>query len=136
MATIVPVHQRNIHVKLRDHQFVCRLHKLFSWLLSTRYKKELTTLGFSLIPVNLHSKNFVFQHMHLFCVGTNYLVLFPLLFLCPSAIFTSNYEIISSYVDSTGSFLGCYEVEKRMNNSCKFLDLDGYMLLSVLLKLL
>ena len=44
--------------------------------------------------------------------------------------------IISSYVDSTGSSLGCYEVEKRINSSSKFLDLDGKMLLSVLLKLL
>ena len=31
---------------------------------------------------------------------------------------------ISSYVDSVGSFLGCYDVEKRIDNSRKFLDLD------------
>ena len=40
------------------------------------------------------------------------------------------------YLDCTGSFHGCYEVEKRIDNSVKFLDLDGNILMSVLLKLL
>ena len=71
--------------------------------------------AFSSITVNLLSKSFVFQYMHLFCVGTNYLALLPLLFLYTSAIFTSNYEIISSYVDCTGSFLGC-SVRGRKTN--------------------
>ena len=47
--------------------------------------------AFSSIMVNLLSKSFVFQYMHLFCVGTNYLALLPLLILCTSAIFTSSY---------------------------------------------
>ena len=64
-------------------------------------------LAFSSIRVNLHSTNFVFQCMLLFFVSTNYLVLLQLLFLYTSAIFTSNYGIISSNVDCTGSFLGC-----------------------------
>ena len=33
IAIIVPVHQRNTYIKVRDHQLVCRLHKYFSWLL-------------------------------------------------------------------------------------------------------
>ena len=67
------------------------------------------SLAFSSIMVNLHSKIFAFQYMHLLCVGTKYVVLLQLFIqdLYTSAIFTSNYEIISSYVDSTGSFLGC-----------------------------
>ena len=95
-------------------------------------------LAFSSITVNLHSKNFVFQCMYLFCVGIKYSVLLQLLFLYSrlSAVLASNYRIISSNVDSTGPFLGCCEVEKRINNCGKFLDLDGTMLLSVLLKLL
>ena len=64
-------------------------------------------LAFSSIIVNLNSKILFFQYMHLFCVGTKYLVLLQLLFLYNSAIFTSNHGIISSYVHSTGSFLGC-----------------------------
>ena len=93
--------------------------------------------AFSSITVNLHSKIFVFQYMHLFCVGINYLVLLHLLFLYTSAIFTSNYGIISSYVDCTGSFLVVQcEVEKRIHNSGKFLDLERNMLVWVLLKLL
>ena len=48
-----------------------------------------------------------------------------------SAIFTSNYGIISSHVDSTGCFLCCYEVENIINNSVKFLDLDRNMLVWV-----
>ena len=52
------------------------------------------------------------------------------------AILASNYGIISLYLDCIGSFLGCYEVEKRIENSGKFLDLDGNILMSVLLKLL
>ena len=58
------------------------------------------------------------------------------MFLYTSAKFTSNYAIISSYLDCTGSFLACYEVEKRIDNSGKFLDLNGNILMSVLLKLL
>ena len=78
--------------------------------------------AFSSITVNLHSKNFVFQCKYLFYVGTNYLVLLQLLFLYTSAIFTSNYGIISSYVDCTGSFLGCsVRGRKVINNSSKFL---------------
>ena len=69
-------------------------------------------------------------------MGTKYLVLLQLLFLYPRAILTSNYEIISSYLDCTGYFLGCYGVEKRIENSGKFLDLHGNILMSVLLKLL
>ena len=91
---------------------------------------------FSSIRVNLRSKIFVFQYMHLRCVGTKYLVLLQLLFLYPSAILASNYGIISSYVDCAVSFLGCYGVEKRIDKSKKFLDLDGNVLMSVLLTLL
>ena len=73
-------------------------------------------LAFSSIMVNLYSKIFVFQYMHLtFCVGTKYVVLLQLLLLNTSAIFTSNYGIISSYVDSTGSFIGC-SVRGRKKN--------------------
>ena len=72
-------------------------------------------LAFSSIMVNLHSKIFVFQYMHLFCVGTKYLVLLQLLFLYTSAIFTSDYGITSSYVDYTGSFLG-FSVRGRKKN--------------------
>ena len=32
---IVPVHQHNTDIKLRDHEFVCRLHR-FLFLISTR----------------------------------------------------------------------------------------------------
>ena len=53
-------------------------------------------LAFSSIMVNLHSRIFVFQYMHLLCVGTEYVVLLQLLFLYPSAILASNYRIISS----------------------------------------
>ena len=52
------------------------------------------------------------------------------------AILASNYGIVSAYLDCTGTFLGCYEVEKRIDNSGKFLDLDGIILMSVLPKLL
>ena len=58
------------------------------------------------------------------------------MFLYTSAKFTSNYAIISSYLDCTGSFLGCYEVEKRIEKSGKSLDLDGNIFMSVLFKLL
>ena len=71
-------------------------------------------LAFSAVMVNLHSKIFVFQYMHLFCVGTKYVVLLQILFLYTSAIFTSNYGVISSYVDS-GVFLDC-SVRGRKNN--------------------
>ena len=40
------------------------------------------------------------------------------------------------YVDCTVSFLGYYEVKKRIDKSKKFLDLGGNMLMSVLLRLL
>ena len=69
-------------------------------------------------------------------MGTKDLVLLQLLFLFPRAILASNYGIISSYLDCTGSFLGCYEVEKRIDNPEKFLDLEGNILMLVLLKLL
>ena len=69
-------------------------------------------------------------------MGTKYLVLLQLLFPYARAILASDYGIISSYLDCTGSFLGCYEVEKRVENPGKFLDLDGNILISVLLKLL
>ena len=88
------------------------------------------------VKVNVYSKIFVFEYMHLCCVGTRYFVLLQLLFLYTSTILTSNYGIISSYVDCTGSLLGWYEVKKRIDNSLKFLDLDGNILMSVLLKLL
>ena len=88
------------------------------------------------ITVNLYSKIFVFEYMHLCCVGTWYFVLLQLLFLYTSAILASNYGIIISYVDCTGSLLGWYEVEKIIDNSRKFHDVDGYILMSVLLKLL
>ena len=74
--------------------------------------------------------------MHLCCVGTKYLVLLQLLFLYLSAILASNYGIISSYVDYTGSFIGCYEVGKKIDKSKKFLDLVENVLMWVLLKLL
>ena len=74
--------------------------------------------------------------MHLCHVGTKYFALLELLFLQPSAILASNYGIISSYVDWTGSLLGWFEVEKIIDNSGKFLDLDGSILMSVLPKLL
>ena len=83
------------------------------------------------ITVNLYSKIFVFQYMHLCCVGTRYFVLLQLLFLYTSAILASNYGIISSYVDCTSSPLGWYEVEKIIDNSGKFLDLDGSILMSI-----
>ena len=88
------------------------------------------------IAVNLYSKIFVFEYMHLCCVGTRYFVLLQLLFLYTSAILASNYGIIISYVDCTGSLLGWYEVEKIIYNSRKFLDVDGNILMSVLLKCL
>ena len=88
------------------------------------------------MTVNLYSKIFVFQYMHLCCVGTRYFVLFQLLFLYTSAILASNCGIISSYLDCTRSLLCWYEVEKIIDNSLKFLALDGNILMSVLLKLL
>ena len=42
-------------------------------------------LPFSSILVNLNSQIFVFQYMHLFCVGTKYVVLLQLLFLYTAA---------------------------------------------------
>ena len=42
------------------------------------------------VTVNLYSKIFVFQYMHLCCVGTRYFVLLQLLFLYTSAIRASN----------------------------------------------
>ena len=77
-------------------------------------------LAFSSITVNVHSKLVVFRYVHLFCVGTKYLVLLQLFLytiyiLYTSAIFTSNYGIISSYVDSTCYFLGC-SVRGRKKN--------------------
>ena len=42
-------------------------------------------LPFSSIMVNLHLQIFVFQYMHLFCVGTKYVVLLQLLFLYTAA---------------------------------------------------
>ena len=72
-------------------------------------------LAFFSIMVNLHSKIVSFQYMHLFCVGIKYVVLLQLLFLYTSATFTSNYGVISSYVDSIGSFLG-YSVRGRKKN--------------------
>ena len=84
-------------------------------------------LAFFSITVNVHSKPFVVQYMHLFCAGTKYLVFLQLLFQYISAILASNYGIISSYLDFKGSSLGWYEVEKGINNSSKFLDLDRNM---------
>ena len=55
--------------------------------------------------------------MPLFYVGTKYLVLLQLLFLYTSTILALNYGIISSYVDSTGSFLRCCDVRKRIDIS-------------------
>ena len=57
-----------------------------------------------------------------------------LLFLYPSAILASIYGIISSHVDCTVSFLGCYEVKKRIKKSKKFLALGGNMLIGNLSK--
>ena len=88
------------------------------------------------ITVNLYSTIFVLEDMHLCCVGTRYFVLLQLLFLYTGAIPASNYGIIISYVDCTGSRLGWYEVEKLIDNSRKFLDVEGNILMSVLLKLL
>ena len=65
------------------------------------------------ITVNLYSKTFVFQYVHLCCVRTKYFVLLQLLFLYTKAILSSNYGIISSYVDCTASVFGCQEVKKR-----------------------
>ena len=87
--------------------------------------------AFFSMKANLHWKIFVFQYMHLCCIGTKYLVLLQLLFLYPSAILGSNYAFISWNVDCTASFLGCYEVEKRIDNSGKFLELDGNMLMHI-----
>ena len=73
-----------------------------------------------------------FLYMHLPCVATKYFfLLLQSLILYISATLVSNYGIMSSYVDCTGSFLSCYEVEKRNDNSRKFLDLDGDMLIPV-----
>ena len=83
------------------------------------------------ITVNLYSKIFVFQYMHLCCVGTRYFVLLQLLFLYTSAIRASNYGIINSYIDCTSSPLGWYEVEKIIDNSGKFVDLDGNVLMPI-----
>ena len=69
-------------------------------------------------------------------MGTKYLVLWQLLFPYSRTILASNYGIISSYLDYTGSFLCCYDVEERIDNSGKFVDLDGNVLMSVVLKLL
>ena len=94
-------------------------------------------LACSSITENLNSKIFVFRYIHFLCVGTKYLVLLQVLFLFTSAILAANYGIASSYVDFTGSFLCCYEVEKTINNCSKFfLNLDGNMFVWVLLKLL
>ena len=83
-------------------------------------------LPLSSITVNLHLKIFAFKDKC--CVGTKYLVLWQLFFPYPRAILASNYGIISSYLDCRGSFLACYEVEKRIDSSGKFLDLDENIL--------
>ena len=74
-------------------------------------------------------KKSIFQYMRLLCVATKYLVLLQLLFLYTSVI-------MCSFVDSVGSFFGCYDVEKRIDHSRNLLDLEGNMLMSVMRKLL
>ena len=74
--------------------------------------------------------------MHLCHVGTKYFALLQLSFHLPSAILASYYGMISSYVDCTGSLLGWYKVEKIIENCGRFLDLDGNILMSILLRLL
>ena len=91
---------------------------------------------FSTFSSMVKKKKNVFQYMRLFCVATKYLVLLQLLFLYTNAILASNYGIIGSSVDSAGSSLGCYDVEKRIDKSRKLLDLDGNLLMSVLRRLL
>ena len=39
IAIYVLVHQRKIHIKLREYEFVCRLQRFFYWQLNTRQKK-------------------------------------------------------------------------------------------------
>ena len=109
--------------KTGDYNLMCRKKEIqFSFRLGLNATKRLWCnanieifSAFSSITVNLYSKNFVFQYMHLFSIGTNYLVLLQLLLLYTRAIFTSNYRIISLYVDSIGSFLGC-SVRGRKKN--------------------
>ena len=55
-------------------------------------------------------KSVFFEWMHLFCVGTKYLVLLQLMLLYTIAILSLNYD-----------------EEKGTDNSRKFLDLDGNM---------
>ena len=99
----------------KEIQFLFRLGlNAIKWLW---YNADTQMLwAFSSIRVNLHSKISVFQYMHLFCVATKYVVLLQLLFLYTSAVFASNYVIMSWYVDSTGSFLGCSERGRKNNN--------------------
>ena len=59
------------------------------------------------ITINLYSQFFVFQYMHLCCVGTRHFVLLQLLFLYTGTILASNYGIIRSYVECTGSPFCC-----------------------------
>ena len=75
--------------------------------------------AFSSITVNFYSKNFVFQYMHLFCVLLKITV----------PVHQGNIHI------KLRDHQLVYEVEKRINNSSKFLDLDRNMLMWVLLKL-
>ena len=66
-----------------------------------------SVLSILFIPGQSLSEMFVFQYMQLCHVGTKYLILLQLFFLYPSAKLASNYGIISSYRDSTGSLFCC-----------------------------
>ena len=62
-------------------------------------------------------------YAHVLCWHKVFSILLQFLFPYPSAILALNYGIIGSYVDCTVSFLGCYEVEKRIDKSKECLDL-------------
>ena len=106
----------------------CFFHNRWFWLRMCQTKKEIqflfwlslnaikrlcfnadTEMFLALysITINLYSNFFVFQYMHLCCVGTRHFVSLQLLFLYTGAILALNCGIIRSYVDCTGSPFCC-----------------------------
>ena len=91
---------------------------------------------FSSITLNLRSKSFVFQYMHMSCVGTKYSVYYCSNCSSTQAPYSHQITGSSALCRLHSFFLGYYEVKKRIDKSKKFLDLGGNMLMSVLLRLL
>ena len=92
---------------------------------------------FSSITLNLRTKSFVFQYMHMCCVGTKYSVHYCNYYSSTQAPY-SHQITGSSALCRLHSFFSwlLWVKKKRIDKSKKFLDLGGNMLMSVLLRLL